>query len=319
MEMEPSTEYVSIFSHSFRDEIIKLLLKITKCLHSSNISVPPKLQSASSSSNNFVSSVLNFLFSESSNSESPHSANTESMKTKHHLECSIEYISSIFDIPQQSIQTIISNEKNTLHSSDAVDANASSKSKLFCYFSIFILSITDREYEYVDGIPKLSEVGRHLVLNGTLKPQNYRNLIQGNPDTQPVRTFEIAVLVKLALLISAYINKDYGNTLAKYYNMRQNIFGIFLQQILSPPVKYVQYRKSQETLRTEMTIETLPPRVNLRFMASIEFLFYIIIMSLFLFLLSLFNCSPLSTVLMFSVAFVFYLCIKSIITSLKDN
>ena len=158
-----------------------------------------------------------------------------------------------------------------------------------------------------------------MVINGSLKPSNYRDLIQGNPDTQPVRTFEIVFLVKIALFLSGVINRRYEDIMKKYYNLKHNFFSILLRQVLSPPVKYVCYKKSTNNLGTEMMIENLPPRVNLRFIASIEFLFYLSIIVFLLFLLNLFNYSPISVLLLLCSTTIFYICIKSTFVYVKEK
>lgn len=113
VEIEPhSTEYVSIFSHVFRDEIINLLLKIAKCIYSSDTNQSKKIQNVSDNPNNLVSSVMNYLFNDPTTSTVLNNSKQDSSKTKQHLESSINFISTIFNIQQQSIETIINNEKN---------------------------------------------------------------------------------------------------------------------------------------------------------------------------------------------------------------
>lgn len=129
----------------------------------------------------------------------------------------------------------------------------------------------------VDGTPKLSDYGRTMILNGSLKHNNLLNLIEGNPDTQAVRSFEFGFLVTITTLLSLFINKKCENYIIKHYE-QNNFVGYLLQQILAPSVKYICYRKVTGRLNSEIIIKTLPPRVNLRFLASKKIVFYSVLL-----------------------------------------
>lgn len=167
----------------------------------------------------------------------------------------------------------------------------------------------------VNGVPKLSEHGRKLVLGGSLKSGSLAMppIIEGNPDTQPVRTFEIEIVVKIALFLSLLINSHCQAFFEKHYN-EDSFFGKFLNQTLSPPIKYVRYIKRGNGMATDIVVENLPPRVDLRFIASKSFLFYI----LFLFIICrLFNFSILNIGFLLLTVYISYIATKSMFAHLK--
>lgn len=152
-----------------------------------------------------------------------------------------------------------------------------------------------------------------MVLSGTLKRANIPKLTEGNPDAQPVRTFEFEYLVRIMFFISLAINRKYESFFIKYYE-ENNFVGNFLRQILSPPAKYVRYLKLGSSFNTEMVIESLPPRVNLRFLSSKAFVYYFVFALVFCRIL---NFPILFVMFLLSLIFISYLCTKSMLASLK--
>ena len=142
--MEPGPmEYLSFFSPSFRDQIINLLLKIAKNFNLENSN---NNKSIPSSSISFFSYIVNFVNMETSNSNNK-TIQIESSKNKQYLESSIRNLSSIFEIPQQSLETIMSNEKSVTNSNDDVDLPSEGiyhhhqllhSNNLYCYLFIFL-------------------------------------------------------------------------------------------------------------------------------------------------------------------------------------
>lgn len=135
-----------------------------------------------------------------------------------------------------------------------------------------------------NGVPKLTEYGRNQILNGSIKLNNYPIMLEGNPDTQPVCTYELGILVKLAQLLSTIINKKFDKQFNVYYNKENNLAGTLARLLLSKPVNYIRYEKIENNLNPTIIIEQLPARINFRFIASFEFLFYSFIYFLILFL-----------------------------------
>lgn len=299
MEMEPvSVEYSSFFSSSFRDKIINLLMKIAKHLHASESSKQKKnATSVDSKSNTLITAIVNFFSIENAPADTTGTSSVDTSKTKNYLEQSVRFLSSIFDISPQSIETIMCSDKG--HVMDETDAFQRDKSA----------------YEMVNGVPKLSEHGRKLILGGSLKSGSLGMppVIEGNPDTQPVRTFEVEILVKTVLFLSFFINTHCQAFFEKHYH-EDSYFGVFLHQILSPPIQYVRYVKTGNGLTTDIVVESLPPRVDLRFIASKSFLFYLLFLLIFC---RLFNFSILNIGFLFLTVFISYIATKSMLVHLK--
>lgn len=122
MEMEPvSVEYSSFFSSSFRDKIINLLMKIAKHLHASESSKQKKnATSVDSKSNTLITAIVNFFSIENAPADTTGTSSVDTSKTKNYLEQSVHFLSSIFDISPQSIETIMCSDKG--HVMDETDA-----------------------------------------------------------------------------------------------------------------------------------------------------------------------------------------------------
>jgi len=133
-----------------------------------------------------------------------------------------------------------------------------------------------------NGTLKLTPLGRYQVMNRICKPElgNY----QGNPDEQPVRSFEIGLLVKILLLLSTFINSNYCDKISRLYN-KEGFIGLFVRQLVSPPTSYVKLVKQGLSLPPQRQSEFLPPRINLRFLANKHLLFYSFLTLLFVRLL----------------------------------
>jgi hypothetical protein len=125
---------------------------------------------------------------------------------------------------------------------------------------------------------------------------------QGSPDFAHVRSNEIACLVRLFRLVSGLLNQHFGETIAKYY-YDQSIWGKLSRACFSPPVLYHVIEKVAPGRQIKNT-KYLPPRVNLRPLASY---FYVLFLS-FLFLLSYFyNFSP------FWIFLIIFLCYSIVV------
>ncbi|OTF82988.1 hypothetical protein BLA29_001213 [Euroglyphus maynei] len=270
------SEYISIFSPEFRDQIIELLLKIAKSLQ---IVTELQMKSSSSSSSergrqkgkseSMFESIVNFFtidYTTNIQSNAPNT-NVNYEKIRNHLNASIEFISSIFDIPQQSIETILANARKSVINNDDDNDNEMINNHHHHKEEI---------YEMINGVPKLTEFGLSQIMNGSLKLDKLPKIIEGNPDTQPVRSYEIGILVKLTLFLSTLINRKFGQIFETYYE-QPNLYGTLCRTLLSPPISYAHYEQSSATnfvghRKPIIKIEQLPARINLRFMSSFGFL-----------------------------------------------
>lgn len=271
--VEPEA-YVSIFSPNYRDQMISLLQKLIKLV----CTLEQQQKTTKEKVNNLTVGVLNSFanfFELKSGGDSFASPTTsfikadqmDAAKMKQYLEHSIKFLSKIFDIQEQCIETMQKNEMTFLKSYQKAE-----EEKAFNRHGGDI-------YEVVNGVPRLSEAGRNMMLNGMLKhPQP--PITQGNPDERSAQSCEFAFLVKLFLWLSILINKRCAEHFATYYQSK-TFYGSILRHVLSPPVKYVYYHKEANNFSTLAKIETLPARLNMRVFASKEYLAYSLIIYLF--------------------------------------
>nr|XP_046915881.1 LOW QUALITY PROTEIN: sphingomyelin phosphodiesterase 4-like [Dermatophagoides farinae] len=314
-ELFHQSEYISIFSPGFRDQIIELLLKIAKSLHTVT-----ELQNKSSSANNnskgkqkgksetLFESIVNFFTIDYSvnNQSNVQTSRVNYDKIRNHLNASIEFISCIFDIPQQSIETILANaRKSVVNNNNDDDADIKRhRSK-------------EEIYELVNGVPKLTEFGLSQIMNGSLKLDKLPTIVEGNPDRQPIRSYEIGILVKLTLFLSTVINQKFGPIFQSYYE-QPNFYGTLCRILLSSPVSYAHYERCpQESSsanngghhqKPKIRIEKLPPRINLRFMASFGFLLQTFLFFTFLWLAQCIDCVTVYLLISFVTIFITLLC-----------
>lgn len=125
----------------------------------------------------------------------------------------------------------------------------------------------------------------------TVKPEPLEGLFRGNieylgnPDLQPVRSFEIAILVKIFIMLSTLINNAYSHQIEKIYH-RRGLFAQICREFLEPPTKYQCLEKHGNLVPPRRKIIELGPRICLRHLARRSFygyigLFYMIFYFLF--------------------------------------
>ncbi|KAK7865033.1 hypothetical protein R5R35_000049 [Gryllus longicercus] len=96
---------------------------------------------------------------------------------------------------------------------------------------------------------------------------------EGDPDLQPVRSNECAILVHLFFMITSNLNFKFKDEMALLY-YRDDIVGKIARQIMWCPLVIRTYDKSAHTRFAQLTENLLPPRLSLRGFASLQFLSY---------------------------------------------
>uniref|UniRef100_T1INQ4 Sphingomyelin phosphodiesterase 4 n=1 Tax=Strigamia maritima TaxID=126957 RepID=T1INQ4_STRMM len=96
---------------------------------------------------------------------------------------------------------------------------------------------------------------------------------QGNPDLQPIRSYEVKFLVRWFYQLSTFINDKYRIQLRRYFH-RTDFTGHVCKQVLAAPIIYYQYDKS--TFPPTRLQKVLPARVNLRPLAHKQLFCYYI-------------------------------------------
>ncbi|XP_014479776.1 PREDICTED: sphingomyelin phosphodiesterase 4 [Dinoponera quadriceps] len=110
----------------------------------------------------------------------------------------------------------------------------------------------------------------------------------GDPELQPVRTYECAFLVRNFYKLCCYINHKYQHDITALYS-RRSFFGTVCRQLLVPPTTVVKLPKRTPYGFTSGCEERLPARLSLRPLASYTFL---LVVMLGIFATWIFNYSP---------------------------
>lgn len=194
------------------------------------------------------------LFAETRNDSFDDKILADQKKSVNHLQSSMTKLRDLFEISEQDIAaTSVGGEYITCQ---RISPHAR-----------FILPTAETEADF--ATPKrLTERGRVQLLNRTCQP----NLgYEGNPDEQPVRTYEVAFLVHLMIMLSNFINAKYGQWIIQKYN-DQSVVGMITRNFVQKPTAYTKVEKSFANTPPRRTVVHLPPRVLFRFLASQQLL-----------------------------------------------
>ncbi|XP_048241168.1 sphingomyelin phosphodiesterase 4-like isoform X1 [Haliotis rufescens] len=124
--------------------------------------------------------------------------------------------------------------------------------------------------------PVLTEHGKYQVVNGLRK---FDITYQGDPDLQPIRSFENATLVRILHQFCSFINCQFCGQINSLY-CRQDLVGRMAQVYLAPPLRPHHMLKSPTSKTTAEALRQ--PRLSLRFLASYQTLIYLGILYIFL-------------------------------------
>lgn len=114
------------------------------------------------------------------------------------------------------------------------------------------------------------------LVNPSICVWRQRHLLdyQGDPDLQPIRSSEIAFLVKIGYQISSKFNEMYGSELAELYR-RPDYVGRVMQRVLLPPQTIHSYERNTSRRFPVLVSQRLPPRLSLRRLGSQELVIWI--------------------------------------------
>ena len=146
-----------------------------------------------------------------------------------------------------------------------------------------------------DGTAVLSPAGRTQLRNRLAKSEV---AFDGNPDEQRTRSYEVALLVKGLLLLSALINARIGPFLQQHYSSG-SLLSKLLHMLLSPPVAYTVVHKDGPIGEARRAVQHLPARVCLRRLADQRLL---ILLSLLFLIASACGIGPFSLLMYSGVA-----------------
>ncbi|KAF7235015.1 Sphingomyelin phosphodiesterase 4 [Varanus komodoensis] len=143
----------------------------------------------------------------------------------------------------------------------------------------------------------LTPLGRYQIINGLRRfPLEY----QGDPELQPIRSYENTVLVRLLFRLSSAINEQFADQMESVC-ARRDFLGNFCRYHLTSSI---QMEKARCHFLIKQRLQQIrQPRISLRFLAS-----YRTLLSLFMlyFIASWFCIGPVTCTFLLLLAYLFY-------------
>lgn len=135
----------------------------------------------------------------------------------------------------------------------------------------------------------LTDLGRMQIINGL---RRFEIEYQGDPDLQPIRSYENAVLVRLLFRISSLVNERFGDNMEALCSRPDFLGRLGRHYLTSPATAAVGKRRSPMTQRT--LERNRRPRLSIRVLASYRTLLLLVLIYLIGALLSF---GPMSSTL----------------------
>uniref|UniRef100_A0A8C7S729 Sphingomyelin phosphodiesterase 4 n=1 Tax=Oncorhynchus mykiss TaxID=8022 RepID=A0A8C7S729_ONCMY len=267
---------LQMFGVEMRAEVLKLVQRLMQAQQTAKTTLDPP---ANVSVGQFLCSWKRLILK--TNSESGGNDMTKSdMKTVELLKKTVDHLNQVFNLNTGHLSQMMMNMGSVEESKQLPD----------CIHSENGLILTD--------------LGRMQIINGL---RRFDIEYQGDPQLQPVRSYENAVLVQLMFWIATLIN----NKLEGHMNdlcSQQNLLGRLGQHYFITSSVKGRFPRSTVTQQSQDDYH-LRPRLTLRTFASYRTL---LILLLLYSLGSLFSISPLfSTCLILMLSFLYGLCMTS--------
>ncbi|XP_006902597.1 PREDICTED: sphingomyelin phosphodiesterase 4-like [Elephantulus edwardii] len=154
--------------------------------------------------------------------------------------------------------------------------------------------------------PVLTPLGRYQIINGL---RRFEIEYQGDSELQPIRSYEIASLVRLLFRLSSTINHRFSGQMAALCS-RADFLGSFCRYHLTEPALASRHRLSPLG-RMHTTSQAPGPRLSLRFLGSYRTL---LVLLLAFFVASLFCIGPLSCTLIIILGYLLYAAAMTLLT-----
>uniref|UniRef100_A0A8C1IJ04 Sphingomyelin phosphodiesterase 4-like n=1 Tax=Cyprinus carpio TaxID=7962 RepID=A0A8C1IJ04_CYPCA len=210
-------------------------------------------------------------------------------KTHEFLDKALDYLCQIFRLNAGQLSQLIVNVA-------AVDDEGASKQLPDCIPSENGLLLTD--------------LGRLQIINGL---RRFEIEYQGDPELQPIRSYESAFLVRLMFQISSFINARFGDHMETLC-ARQDLLGSIGRHYLRSSSKVAEHRRKSPVTR-QMRERPQRARLSLRVLASYRTLLILLLLYMLLALLSFGVLS--STGLILLVSFLYELLLNFVHEKLK--
>ncbi|XP_046680613.1 sphingomyelin phosphodiesterase 4 isoform X2 [Homalodisca vitripennis] len=121
--------------------------------------------------------------------------------------------------------------------------------------------------------PRSSRPASINEMSPTLMRRGLQDLkYEGDPDLQPIRSYESAFLVRFLYHLCAWINYNYSSQLVRWYKRRDVVGGVVRQVLCGPQVVY-HFDKRVPGMSPRVST-SLPPRLSLRSLANYYLLVY---------------------------------------------
>ncbi|CAH2295438.1 sphingomyelin phosphodiesterase 4 isoform X1 [Pelobates cultripes] len=152
----------------------------------------------------------------------------------------------------------------------------------------------------------LTSRGRYQIVNGL---RRFDIEYHGDPDLQPIRSYENATMVRLLFKLSGFLNQIFSDRMDALC-ARRDFLGKFCRYFLisSLPTRTISPNTSHQSLESQR------PRIRLRFLASYQILFYLIVLYFFAALLSV---RPISCTFYLLIGYLLYAVAMTFITERK--
>uniref|UniRef100_A0A8C5RZA0 Sphingomyelin phosphodiesterase 4 n=1 Tax=Laticauda laticaudata TaxID=8630 RepID=A0A8C5RZA0_LATLA len=209
-------------------------------------------------------------------------------KTDEYLEKALEYLCQIFRVNEAQLSQLI------LTRGGVAEENGK--------------KLLPDCIEDEDGLT-LTPLGRYQIINGLRK---FQVEYQGDPELQPIRSYESATLVRLLFRLSLAINGRFGNQMERLC-AREDFLGSFCRYHLSNLSLVANSQRSPHTKWHSGRIQQ--PRVRLRFLASYRILFSMLIVY---FMGSWFCLGPVACTFLLLLGYLLFACGMTVLTEKRQ-
>ncbi|KAL4223981.1 sphingomyelin phosphodiesterase 4 [Mactra antiquata] len=159
--------------------------------------------------------------------------------------------------------------------------------------------------------PQLTPLGRYQLMNGLRK---FDVVYHGDPDLQPIRSYENRLLVRVLYRFTAVINQMFHNEISGLYH-RDDIVGKLSKVYLAAPLSPSKIPNSP--VQPELLKSLRTPRISLRFLGSYQTLLYMTLMYGFLRLS--FGIGPFGYVMILLLSIIVYGFFRAFMTEENSN
>ncbi|GAB1597519.1 sphingomyelin phosphodiesterase 4-like [Argonauta hians] len=277
----PGFQYVPLFDRATIDTVRKLLIHIAHAKKE----VGTSENAEKSSQFNLPTLWLKIGSFFNTNNLSAENESIElQRKTRQHLEMVENQLQYIFDISPPEVLFQEENKDSPTLSNGSAQKYSLSDDTL-------------PEFETTCNGKRLTDAGRHQLMN-KLRTSNVS--YQGDPDLQPVRSFENAFLVQNLYNICCQVNNQCSSTINNLY-YREDFFGRVMRAFIQPPLCLKDFYSPNKLRITSISSK---PHISLRFFASYYMLFRLLILYMILYLF--YDISIITYFIVLFIIIIFY-------------